>query len=284
MGVLVESGRPLQPQRQQSPELYRIRQDAGSCSCTSQRARTLHTMNTYSTRLSGQTQPYLYLSSYGGQGYNIGDWRAGLRRNAPGHIRRRLSPGAAGIGSTYDACPSRKSQMSHTPIRQRSPPGTSYQIISPGGDQQYGMGGEYETANGPAVDMYPRCSAPPTRNVRSHWRAGQYHEFLRRNPGALIMSARDCAGFVRNRRCVCDACTCLQMRLENRVMETLTMNKPDWLSSNARGTAAFRSSKCSSSSGLIAFLTAAIVVVMPRVGNAPKSPPRKPRSRRSTNS
>jgi prepilin-type N-terminal cleavage/methylation domain-containing protein len=88
-----------------------------------------HTMNTYLDPLSGQQQPYLYLSSYGGQGYNV----SGELSSPPGGT----------FADIYRQGPN--GSTSTTP----SPPwnANSFQIISPGGDQQYGMGGEYETAN-----------------------------------------------------------------------------------------------------------------------------------------
>jgi hypothetical protein len=44
---------------------------------------------------------------------------------------------------------------------------TSYQIISPGADGIYGVGGEYETANGSSLlTIYPGSTGPPaTQNV-----------------------------------------------------------------------------------------------------------------------
>lgn len=110
---------------------------------------SLRTMNTYLDTLSGQTQPYLYLSSYGGQGYNPNELVATTPSlsSAPGgnnptgnafiDVYRQGSQG-------YWSSTSPTFTQNTTP----SPPwnANSYQIISPGGDQQYGTGGDYETA------------------------------------------------------------------------------------------------------------------------------------------
>jgi len=86
-----------------------------------------HSTNAYKDTLSTQTQPYLYLSSYGGQGYNV----AGELSSPP-------------LGTFVDIY--RQGPSGSTPP---SPPwnANSFQIISPGGDQQYGTGGEYETGD-----------------------------------------------------------------------------------------------------------------------------------------
>src|SRR5580704_16024512 len=84
-----------------------------------------HTMNSYKDTLPGQAQPYLYLSSYDGQGYDIAN---------------ELVPPFQGFADVYRTGPN--GSGSSAP----SPPWTpnSYQIISPGFDQVYGLGGEYE--------------------------------------------------------------------------------------------------------------------------------------------
>jgi prepilin-type N-terminal cleavage/methylation domain-containing protein len=89
---------------------------------------TQHTMNAYLDTLSGQQQPYLYLSSYGGQGYNVAN-----ELSAP--------PGGTFV-DIYRQGPN--GFTTATPSPPWNP--NTFQIISPGGDQQYGLGGEYETA------------------------------------------------------------------------------------------------------------------------------------------
>jgi general secretion pathway protein G len=88
-----------------------------------------HSTNAYLDPLSGQKQPYLYLSSYGGQGYNV----SGELSSPP-------------LGTFVDIYRQGPNGSTATPP---SPPwnANTFQIISPGGDQQYGLGGEYETAN-----------------------------------------------------------------------------------------------------------------------------------------
>ncbi len=101
-------------------------------------------MNTYLDTLSGQTQPYLYLSSYGGQGYNVSELvgSPALSTNAPGQtfvdIYRQ--------GSVSYWSSTSPSLVANTATPSPAWNANSYQIISPGGDQQYGVGGEYETA------------------------------------------------------------------------------------------------------------------------------------------
>ncbi len=77
-------------------------------------------MNSYVDTLPGQQQPYLYLSSYNGQGYDV---------------TNELVPPFQGFADVY-----------RTGATSSAPPWNpnSYQIISPGGDQAYGLGGEYE--------------------------------------------------------------------------------------------------------------------------------------------
>jgi prepilin-type N-terminal cleavage/methylation domain-containing protein len=105
---------------------------------------TPHTMNAYLDTLSGQTQPYLYLSSYGGQGYNISELVGATpsASNAPGQTFLDLY--RQGSVSYWSSTSPSLVANTATP----SPPwnANSYQIISPGGDQKYGVGGEYETA------------------------------------------------------------------------------------------------------------------------------------------
>ncbi len=89
---------------------------------------TQHTMNAYVDTLSGQKQPYLYLSSYGGLGYNVS-----------GELS---SPPLGTFVDIYRQGPNGSTTSSPSPPWNAN----SFQIISPGGDQQYGTGGEYETA------------------------------------------------------------------------------------------------------------------------------------------
>jgi prepilin-type N-terminal cleavage/methylation domain-containing protein len=115
---------------------------------------TKHTMNAYLDPLPGQKQPYLYLSSYGGQGYNPYEL-VGLPpatpslNNAPGGN----NPTGNAFVDVYRQGPlGYWTSTSPTFVQNTSTLSTpwnanSFQIISPGGDQQYGTGGEYETAN-----------------------------------------------------------------------------------------------------------------------------------------
>jgi prepilin-type N-terminal cleavage/methylation domain-containing protein len=91
-------------------------------------APAAHTVNSYMDTLPGQTLPYLYLSSYDGQGYDItNELPAGPNGNQTFVDVYRTGPN--GSGSPNPSSP-------WTP--------NSYQIISPGADQAYGTGGEYE--------------------------------------------------------------------------------------------------------------------------------------------
>ena len=102
-------------------------------------------MNAYLDTLSGQTQPYLYLSSYGGQGYNLAELVGGHTVNCQctgPDISRYLPTRISELLVLHFALTCGK--HGHAIARCGTP--NSYQIISPGGDQQYGVGGEYETA------------------------------------------------------------------------------------------------------------------------------------------
>jgi prepilin-type N-terminal cleavage/methylation domain-containing protein len=106
---------------------------------------TQHTMNAYLDTLSGQTQPYLYLSSYGGQGYNLSELvgTPASSSNAPGQTFLDIyRQGSVSYWSSTSP-----SLVANTSTPSPAWNANSYQIISPGGDQQYGVGGEYETAN-----------------------------------------------------------------------------------------------------------------------------------------
>lgn len=93
------------------------------------------TMNTYKDTLSAQTQPYLYLSSYGGQGYDVqnellaGPPGTGAANNNFTDVYRQ---GPNGFGSASPSAPWNPN---------------SFQIISPGADTAYGLGGEYESGD-----------------------------------------------------------------------------------------------------------------------------------------
>jgi len=113
-----------------------------------------HSTNTYKDTLSTQTQPYLYFSSYGGQGYYINEL-VGLPPNTPNlnNAPGQNSPPGNAFTDVYRQGPlSYWTSTSPTFVQNTSTPSppwnaNSYQIISPGGDGLYGTGGEYETAN-----------------------------------------------------------------------------------------------------------------------------------------
>jgi hypothetical protein len=92
-----------------------------------------HTMNTYKDTLSGQSQPYLYFSSYNGQGYDVANE---ITPNPPGGT----------FVDIYRTGPNGSTSSSPSPPWNPN----SYQIISPGADGAtnpttcYGLGGEYE--------------------------------------------------------------------------------------------------------------------------------------------
>jgi prepilin-type N-terminal cleavage/methylation domain-containing protein len=88
---------------------------------------TGHTMNTYKDTLAGQTQPYLYFSSYNGQGYDVANE---ITPNPPGGT----------FMDVYRTGPNGSTSSSPSPPWNAN----SYQIISPGVDTQYGTGFEYE--------------------------------------------------------------------------------------------------------------------------------------------
>jgi len=93
------------------------------------------TMNTYKDPLSAQTQPYLYLSSYGGQGYDV---QNELVANPPGagtssdKFTDVYRQGPNGFGNASPSAPWNPN---------------SFQIISPGANLAYGLGGEYESGD-----------------------------------------------------------------------------------------------------------------------------------------
>jgi prepilin-type N-terminal cleavage/methylation domain-containing protein len=86
------------------------------------------TMNGYLDTLPGQQIPYLYLSSYGGQGYDVAN---------------ELPAGPAGsqtFTDVYRQGPNGFTTSSPSPAWNAN----SFQIISPGYDQAYGVGGQYD--------------------------------------------------------------------------------------------------------------------------------------------
>jgi prepilin-type N-terminal cleavage/methylation domain-containing protein len=87
-----------------------------------------HTMNAYMDTLPGQQQPYIYLSSYGGQGYDVA------------HELPAGPVGSQTFADVYRQGPNGSTTTSPSPPWNAN----SFQIISPGFDQQYGLGGEYE--------------------------------------------------------------------------------------------------------------------------------------------
>ncbi|HXY36822.1 MAG TPA: prepilin-type N-terminal cleavage/methylation domain-containing protein [Planctomycetaceae bacterium] len=101
-----------------------------------------HTMNAYLDTLPGQLMPYLYLSSYEGQGYDVA---------------HELPAGPAGnqtFVDVYRQGPSGFTSPSPSPAWNPN----SYQIISPGYDQQYGVGGEYEQGDPKGLLTGPRST------------------------------------------------------------------------------------------------------------------------------
>jgi prepilin-type N-terminal cleavage/methylation domain-containing protein len=161
---------------------------------------TQHTMNAYLDPLSGQTQPYLYLSSYGGQGYNISELVGSTpsTSNAPGgtfiDVYRQGQqgywspttasaslPATAPYPSPYQ--PESGQTISTSPNTSPSPAlnPNSYQIISPGGDRLYGVGGEYESASANALlVIYPASGTTSPVD-----RTGERDNITNFSPGTL---------------------------------------------------------------------------------------------------
>jgi len=87
-------------------------------------------------QLPGQTMPYIYLSSNGGRGYLSGD--AGGSLSFPYYsIDTNWPDNAGSLTTTEGQVPSGTAQNAKT-----------VQIISPGFDGEYGVGGLYETGSG----------------------------------------------------------------------------------------------------------------------------------------
>jgi prepilin-type N-terminal cleavage/methylation domain-containing protein len=94
-----------------------------------------HSMNSYMDTLPGQQQPYFYLSSYGGQGYDVAN---------------ELPAGPVGNQTFIDVY--RTGPVTFQMATATNPPSpawnaNSFQIISPGGDQLYGVGGQYQAGD-----------------------------------------------------------------------------------------------------------------------------------------
>jgi prepilin-type N-terminal cleavage/methylation domain-containing protein len=102
---------------------------------------TAHTMNSFMDTLPGQTQPYLYFSAYGGQGYD-------LTNELP------AGPTGSQLQDIYRTGPNGKTSTSPSPPWNPN----SFQIISPGFDQQYGLGGEYEQGDSKGLLVQTRMA------------------------------------------------------------------------------------------------------------------------------
>jgi prepilin-type N-terminal cleavage/methylation domain-containing protein len=102
---------------------------------------TAHTMNSYMDTLPGQQQPYLYFSTYDGQGYDVtNELPAGPTGNQLQDVYRTGPNGAT----------------SSAPSPPWNP--NSFQIISPGFDQHYGLGGEYEQGDSKGLLVQTRSA------------------------------------------------------------------------------------------------------------------------------
>ena len=119
--VFAESGRPVQRHasagrthgRRHQPRRDSPSSTRAGCFIYQSPARWHHrspTMNTYVDHAhAARTQPYLYLSSYGGQGYNMAELVNSLSSGRPAtrrtgrHLYRRLSARAAGLFGAHHA-------------------------------------------------------------------------------------------------------------------------------------------------------------------------------------
>jgi prepilin-type N-terminal cleavage/methylation domain-containing protein len=102
---------------------------------------TAHTMNSYMDTLPGQQQPYLYFSTYDGQGYDVtNELPAGPTGNQLQDVYRTGPNGAT----------------SSAPSPPWNP--NSFQIFSPGFDQHYGLGGEYEQGDSKGLLVQTRSA------------------------------------------------------------------------------------------------------------------------------
>jgi hypothetical protein len=103
-------------------------------------------MNSYMDTLPGQQQPYFYLSSYGGQGYDVAN---------------ELPAGPVGNQTFVDVY--RTGPVTFQAATASNPPSApwnanSFQIISPGGDQLYGVGGQYQAGDPNGLLVGPRVT------------------------------------------------------------------------------------------------------------------------------
>ncbi len=86
----------------------------------------------YLDPLPSQTAPYIYLSSYGGKGFRLGDLGTG------GGLSHWYLQGAAATSPAWNA--------------------TKFQIISPGADGQYGSGGPFQPTAATALPAWNRTT------------------------------------------------------------------------------------------------------------------------------
>lgn len=94
-------------------------------------------MPEYMDSLPGQTKPYLYVTSYDGKGYQIADLAGGQTLMANVYLQK-------------DDVPATVPDPSEVPWKQ-----TGFQIISPGFDNEYGLGGLYESGQSIDIAAFP---------------------------------------------------------------------------------------------------------------------------------
>lgn len=110
----------------------------------------------YLDPIPGQTKPYLYATSYDGQGYYDNSTNSDVRTPASGNFRiyRTDTKGDTDNDGDIDS-------------NDADPPAwkpNGFQIISPGPDNEYGTGGPYKPDSNivlPAFIRIPNPSAPP---------------------------------------------------------------------------------------------------------------------------
>jgi prepilin-type N-terminal cleavage/methylation domain-containing protein len=95
-------------------------------------------MNEYYDSLPGQTNPYLYFSSYEGQGYRLAELPQSGGNYLFLHDFYRVSPTVASPPATPPVSPTGSQTL---PAQKPQ----SYQIISPGYDGDFGAGGVFNT-------------------------------------------------------------------------------------------------------------------------------------------
>jgi prepilin-type N-terminal cleavage/methylation domain-containing protein len=95
-------------------------------------------MNEWYDSLPGQTNPYLYFSSYDGQGYRLAELPQSGGNYLFIHDFYRVSPTVANPPATPPASPTGSQTL---PAQKPQ----SFQIISPGYDADYGAGGVFNT-------------------------------------------------------------------------------------------------------------------------------------------